>query len=142
MMQSRILNPESVSSSFREEEDEDDWSTYEHIPAELSTLDPDKLSELPAAVRHELLTAMQLHQRWGPRGQLPQDSESFSSYQVSQLLRKRRLQKEADRAHQEMRRSKGQLLLWEPDDLAGELHTRCFLYLTCFFHTPIFHRLA
>ncbi|CAN7996736.1 unnamed protein product [Ixodes hexagonus] len=76
---------------------------------ELSSMDfeSEEFEALPAELRHEALRVMQHQQRWGRKKRLPKDSEAFSNYQLSQLMRKRRLESKANEARREMLRPEG-----------------------------------
>ncbi|CAN7997003.1 unnamed protein product [Ixodes pacificus] len=124
--------PPHWSKIYGEQEDEElSWSRpgIGLSPRELSLMDFDseEFEELPAELRHEALRAMQHQQRWGRKKQLPKDSEAFSNYQLTQLMRKRRLESKANEARREMLRPEG-LPLAEVYSVASEKGLRSLLH--------------
>uniref|UniRef100_A0A6B0VEV0 Putative 5'-3' exonuclease n=1 Tax=Ixodes ricinus TaxID=34613 RepID=A0A6B0VEV0_IXORI len=124
--------PPHWSKIYGEQEDEElSWSKpgIGLSPRELSLMDFDseEFEELPAELRHEALRAMQHQQRWGRKKQLPKDSEAFSNYQLTQLMRKRRLESKANEARREMLRPEG-LPLAEVYSVASEKGLRSLLH--------------
>lgn len=124
--------PPHWSKIYGEQEDEElSWSRpgVGLSPRELSLMDFDseEFEELPAELRHEALRAMQHQQRWGRKKQLPKDSEAFSNYQLTQLMRKRRLESKANEARREMLRPEG-LPLAEVYSVASEKGLRSLFH--------------
>ncbi|CAN8021316.1 unnamed protein product [Ixodes persulcatus] len=124
--------PPHWSKIYGEQEDEElSWSRpgVGLSPRELSLIDFDseEFEELPAELRHEALRAMQHQQRWGRKKQLPKDSEAFSNYQLTQLMRKRRLESKANKARREMLRPEG-LPLAEVYSVASEKGLRSLFH--------------
>lgn len=124
--------PPHWSKIYGEQEDEElSWSRpgIGLSTRELSLMDFDseEFEELPAELRHEALRAMQHQQRWGRKKQLPKDSEAFSNYQLTQLMRKRRLESKANEARREMLRPEG-LPLAEVYSVASEKGLRSLLH--------------
>lgn len=124
--------PPHWSKLYGEQDDEDlSWSRpgIGLSPRELSLIDFDseEFETLPAELRHETLRAMQHQQRWGHKRKLPKDSEAFSNYQLSQLMRKRRLESKANQARREMLRPEG-LPLAEVYTVASERGVRSLFH--------------
>lgn len=77
---------------------------------------------LPADIRHEILTDIKETRKqssWGRLHELPVESQSFSSFQMKKLLKRRQVQVELEEAEKEMG-GKGGLSMAELENLLSE----------------------
>lgn len=97
-----------VKSEFDEEEEEEDMlCPKQAYDVNINRIDVNSthFKSLPADIRHDILTDIKETRKqntWGRLRELPVESNDFSSYQMSRLLRRRQVQIGLEEAEKEM----------------------------------------
>ncbi|XP_064455092.1 DNA excision repair protein ERCC-5 homolog [Ornithodoros turicata] len=85
-----------------DEEVEDASAAHIDVPDTVD-VESEDFSMLPADIRHNILVSLHDRHRYGHRrSDLPKDSESFSGYQMSRLLKKRSIQQKLEEARRDL----------------------------------------
>lgn len=100
------INKKAIKSEL-EDEDDDDFCPKRAYDVNINKIDvtSSHFKSLPADIRHDILTDIRETRKqntWGRLRELPVESNDFSTYQMSRLLRRRQVQIGLEQAEKEM----------------------------------------